>query len=169
MEKLGIDTNLIVVQIVNFVLLLIILKKVMYKPVIEAIKKRSELLHDIDARSIKLDENIKSFDLESQKKLKAIQSEKKSIITEAQSLAERKSKAIVAEANDKAKDIIKNATLQAEKERSKLELEIEKRAKVIATAMIESTLSKSLTEKVQKETIAHALSVLKELDAKDVN
>jgi F0F1-type ATP synthase membrane subunit b/b' len=35
MEKLGINPALIVVQIINFVLFVIILKKVLYKPVLQ--------------------------------------------------------------------------------------------------------------------------------------
>jgi len=42
MEQLGIDPLLILVQIINFGLLLFILKKVLYKPVISAIKDREE-------------------------------------------------------------------------------------------------------------------------------
>ena len=42
MEKLGIDPFSIGVQVVNFFLLLFVLKKFLYKPVVDMIKKKEQ-------------------------------------------------------------------------------------------------------------------------------
>lgn len=44
MEKLGIDIRLIISQIINFLILLFLLKKLIYKPIIDLFKERKKLI-----------------------------------------------------------------------------------------------------------------------------
>src|SRR3989344_4517131 len=94
MEKLGIDLKLILVQIVNFGLLLFILKKVLYKPVLEYIKKRRE----------ELEANEKEKGVIEKAKLELVLKEKK----------------ILADTLKEKEEILKNAKREAEAGKEKL-------------------------------------------------
>jgi F-type H+-transporting ATPase subunit b len=101
---LGIDIKLLIAQIINFGLLLWLLSKFLYKPIIKRIEK--------DENELK----------RSQEKTIALEQEK-------QEFSEEKTKEI-AEAKDRAKEIIKEAEVIAEdiKKRALEEMEQEKQA-----------------------------------------
>src|SRR4030067_1268004 len=107
MEKLGIDPILILVQIINFSLLLYILKRVLYKPVLKAIKDRREKLESIDKDKKTLEEEKEKFEKEKSQKLKSIELDRKKVLDEARKQAEEKAKKIIEDVNRRSKEIIR--------------------------------------------------------------
>ena len=109
MEKLGIDLKLILVQIVNFGLLLFILKKVLYKPVLESIKKRRE----------ELEANEKEKGVIEKAKLELVLKEKEEILKNAKREAEAGKRKIIDKANRESKEILQGTRRQIERDQKK--------------------------------------------------
>ena len=124
MEKLGIDPLLIAVQIINFVLLLIILKKVLYKPILMAMKNRQKELEDIGVKSGEIEKA--RLDLEKKEKeiISNAQKEKRELVLAAKREAEVQRKKIIEKANAQAKEILTGTKKQLERDRKKLKLSL---------------------------------------------
>lgn len=119
MEKLGIDLKLLVVQIVNFVLLLFILKKVMYKPILEAIKKRKEELDLVEKQKNDIENSKKDLEIKQKKIISDALNEKDDILKNAKREAEAGKKRIIEKANMEAKELLQGTKRQIERDSRK--------------------------------------------------
>src|SRR3989344_5871246 len=99
MEKLGIDLKLIAVQIINFGLLLFILKRVLYKPILEIIKKRKEELEGIEKTKEDIEKAKSNLVVEEKKILTDAQNQKEEILKNARRDAEAEKRRIIEKAN----------------------------------------------------------------------
>lgn len=108
MERLGLDIKILFAQIVNFVILFFILKKILYKPLIKLIDERNKKINEAIENSAKIEDKLESLDKKS-----------KQILAKARILAEEERKEILAIANKEKEKIIEEARLQAKKEVSK--------------------------------------------------
>ena len=123
LTKLGIDWKLLIAQIVNFLVLLFVLWKFAYGPVLAMLDKRQK----------KIEKGLKDAD-EAHKKLAE---------------SEEKQKEILRKARTEAKDIVEKAYIQAEKSKSEIAGEAKKQSdKIIANAkdQIEQEKNKMITE-----------------------
>lgn len=105
MESLGLDIRLLLAQIVNFTILLFILNKVLYKP----------LMRLLDDRSKKVNESLKKSE-EIEDKLNSIEEKEKKILNEAQMKAKKEKDELISLANLEKEKIISDAKLASEKE-----------------------------------------------------
>lgn len=152
----GIEPSLILAQIVNFLVILYILKRFLYKPLFTILKKREDLVK----------ESVQKAD-ESNKALENAQEEERKIIAKAQETA----KQIISEAKEQANDIVKraedNAKNQSDKmindakvqinlETQKAESELNKYVSQLSLEMLKKSLENVFTEKEQKEIVAKA-------------
>lgn len=152
----GIEPSLILAQIVNFLVILYILKRFLYKPLFTILKKREDLVK----------ESVQKAD-ESNKALENAQKEERKIIAKAQETA----KQIISEAKEQANDIVKraedNAKNQSDKmindakvqinlETQKAESELNKYVSQLSLEMLKKSLENVFTEKEQKEIVAKA-------------
>lgn len=139
MEALGLDLKIIIAQIINFGLLLVILKKVLYKPIIEILDKRRARVEET------LINNKKSED-----RLVEIEEERKEILHQAQSKAEKEREELIKNAKDEKERIIDEAKELAEKEAEKGIAKV-KLAEAEATARIKNEVSEKVVEDLTKK------------------
>lgn len=130
----GINWKLLIVQGVNFGLLLVLLWYVLYRPV----------LRIINERQVKIEEGVRNAEV-AKERLSAIDSEKEHIIHSANSKAEtlvqegkvradEKERELVKEAQEKSERIIKDAEMRSEEIARKAEEE--SRAEVARLAVL---------------------------------
>ncbi len=112
-KAFGIDGRLIVIQIVNFTILMSILGYFLYTPILNLLKEREEKI----AKGIKDAEAAAKAkaeaDLEKQAVLTAAHDEARDINSRAKVAADEKAAGIVGDAEDKANAIVKSAELRA--------------------------------------------------------
>ena len=163
MEKLGIDTTLIVVQIINFGLLMLILKKVLYKPIIKALKEREEKLNNIEISKSKMDKTMAEFEDEKATLLKSVSAQKKGLEAEAKRQAQEERKQIIEKANSEAKEIIKKATSEAAKLQDKAIKQMRRDMKALALDAAQEAIADLLDKDAQKKSISAAAKKLEKL------
>ena len=133
-QSFGINGKLIIMQIINFGLLLLLLWHFLYKPVLAMVAKRQKTIE----KGIKDAEDAK-------KKLESADDEKTSIIAEANKDAEEiiskakkrgeeKGNEALTDAQSKADAVAKNAALKAEEARAKVLRDTE--AEIAQTAIL---------------------------------
>ena len=149
-------------QIINFLIIFFILKKFLYKPVLDLLKKRR----------ITIQEGIEHAE-EARVKLEKVVIEEKNILKNAQMQAKK----IIEDAREESIEVIKQLNDNAKKQTEKMlkdakdqiireSIETEKRLAVktskLAVSFLEKTLNEFFSLKEQKEVMSSALKRLKE-------
>jgi F-type H+-transporting ATPase subunit b len=164
MEALGIDLFLIVVQIINFALLLYVLKRVLYRPILDALKKRQERILQITQDRQSLDEEKEKFEKERVKILEKAQAEKSKIIAEGRKQAEEERRVLLEKTNLSAKAILEKTKDVAQRDIQKQENIINERALEIAAVMARKALEQSMDQKDRENTVSKAIKELEKLE-----
>lgn len=123
-HKLGIDWKLLIAQIINFAVLLFVLYRFAYKPILELLDKRSKTIekgiHDAKAA----EERLQAIEKTRQEKMAETARACGKLFEEAKSQAEAVKKDIVATANSQSEDLLRRARLQIEEEKVKMVQEV---------------------------------------------
>ena len=157
MDKLGINPILILAQVVNFLIILFLLKKFLYGPIVKVLDERKKKAEDTERLNV-----------EANTKLTEIDTEKKRVLAEAKKEAEKMVAESKLEMQHEKDAIMQKAQKEIQQTRAKLETEMkaekEKMIKEVRTEITEMSilvtkkvLQESLDEKKQKDLIASAL------------
>ncbi len=160
-EKLGLDGKLIIAQVVNFVLLLIILQRLAYKPVLKMLKERSERIEKSIKQAEKIEKELKNTEEIKLAEIKKAKEEAQKIIQDAYKISEGKIQESIERTKAKTQEIVGRAKqeIKAEKEKS-----IKEAKKEIADLVIQTTrkiIGNSINEESQKKLINETLSKIK--------
>jgi len=158
--KLGIDWKLILIQIVNFSLLLFVLTILLYKPLLNVIKERKKNVDDA-IKFIK-DAEIKVVEIEKLNKEKIAQAENRaiSIINNAQQEALKVKNDILEQAKLKSSEIIKETNDLVERIKIESLENLMKEAKLLVRDAILKTVSLD-PDKIDEKLISKALEEIK--------
>ncbi|OGY28220.1 MAG: ATP synthase F0 subunit B [Candidatus Woykebacteria bacterium RIFCSPHIGHO2_01_FULL_43_29] len=160
LKEFGIKPELLLAQIINFLILLFILRKFLYAPILRVLKKRKDIIEKSLKDAQEIESRLNQISLEREEKLKQAGLEAAVILD----IATKNSQQIIKVAHEKAQ---KDAARLAEKTQRALETEREKmfgelRAKVsqLVIMSFEKVASKIITEKDQKELIERSVKEL---------
>ena len=146
-EKLGLDYKLIIAQIVNFVLLLVILQRLAYKPVLKMLKDRTEKIEKSLKQAKKIEEELKNTEETKLAEIKKAKMEAQEIIKEAHEASEKKAQESIERTKLKTQEIVEKAKqeIKAEKENSvqKAKQEIADVSVLIAKKIIGENIDES--------------------------
>ncbi len=142
-----------VVSLLNLIIIFLLVKKFLFKPVNNMIAKRQA---EIDKEYADADEAkaMANADKEAwDKKMKTAKDEVQSLIDNAQSSAKHREERIVSEAKEKAESIIRQAETQAKLERKKAEDEIKQEIVEVSTALANKILEREINVDDHRELI----------------
>jgi len=157
MEALGIDLKLLLAQIINFLILFLILRKLLYGPIVKMLSDRKDSI----AKGIK-DAELASQALEeattnSKKILTEATRESDKIVTSAKKEIEQETQKRLTEAKDTAAEIVNKAKEQAKLEQARI---ISNAKKEIANLVVAAS-EKILAEKTSENDIKKAIEEIK--------
>jgi len=158
-----IDGKQIILQIINFAILLVVLKRFLYKPILQIMDARSKKIQEgLEAAEKSLEDQAKTQ--EKQKDILAVAEKKATaILNEARNEAKKLSKEIVSSARNEAKNSIdkeyKILTAKLDAQEQKVRGNI---AKVVAQAT-RTVLQKSLSDSAHHKIIKTQIQNLKSL------
>lgn len=134
----------ILYQFANFLILLILLNFLLFKPVLGVIKKREGTIHSLAERVEKAKRDAKDFE----KQYDEVTHEKKKPILESKEVA-------LSEANTGATKIIEKARLELTEELSRIKGEIEREGKKVYETLRADVdkLSSDVAEKILKRSL----------------
>ena len=157
LSKLGIDWKLLLAQIVNFLILLFILYRFAYKPVLKM----------LDDRSSKIEKGLKDAE-DSQKKLQEITLKEREIIKDArvealailakvEEQARKNKEEIIAEAKSSSEKVLKDAEKKIKEEKNKMVSEVKGEIAGLVVMATKKVISEKLDRGKDIELIKKAI------------
>ncbi|HOW60680.1 MAG TPA: F0F1 ATP synthase subunit B [Candidatus Moranbacteria bacterium] len=157
LNNLGINAKLLIAQIVNFLILLFVLYKFAYGPVLKL----------LDERTKKIERGLKDAE-DAQKKLSEISGKEKEIlikakkqaqeiVAKAEEIAIKNKEEIIASAKEQSEKIIADSNRKIESERTLMFQEIKKQAAELVVAATEKIIDEKMNYEKDKNLIEKAL------------
>ncbi len=148
--KLGIDLNLLIAQIINFGLLLFLLNRFIYKPMVAMIEKDEAQLEEAKKQEIELEKAKAAFEQTKAKELKAAEVKAQQIISEATTIAKTKRQEIQKDASKQADLLLKRSEVKIERQKDDLIAKYKKQAQKEIDLQVEKYLRGSMTEAIRR-------------------
>lgn len=144
LDVISINIWQIIISLANLVILFLILKKFLFKPVKKVLAERQKTLDkrylEAEQAVTQAEENKKSWE----EKMKSAEVEADAIIKTASDDAKHRGDRIVAEARDTADGIVRQAKTEAELERRKAEEGIKREIVDVSAALTEKILEREI-------------------------
>lgn len=160
MQTLGIiSVNLwtILISLANLVIIFLILKKFLWKPVTKAMQQRQDMVDKQFADANAAQTQADADKAEWAAKLATADEEAAARIADADDTARRHGERIVADAKSKAESILRQAEAEAALERKKAEAGIKEEIAAVGTALAEKMLEREMTAADHEKMIASFL------------
>ncbi len=160
MEKLGVELPLLITQIINFVIMIFVLTKLLYKPILKGLEKRRQKIEE----GLKLTETVKIEEEHLQKRreemVKEARIEARAILEEAKKAAKDASDEII----NQGKQEVQTLKLKMENELNVRHSEMVKKLTLTtvttATEMVKKLLPKLLNDKTQHDLVMTQLELM---------
>lgn len=157
LDALGINLKDLIFAIANFLILVLILGKFLYKPFLGILEKRKQTIEDAftnaDATNRKADEKYEAYT----KKLARAEAESREIIKKARLRADDQANMIVEEAKAEAARIKLQAEKEAVREKEKALREVREQIGQLAILAAEQILEKEVSAEGQEDIIDRVL------------
>lgn len=154
LANLGIDGKLFLAQAINFLVLLFILRRFAYRPMLEFLEKRSDRieqgLKDAEAAHKKLAQ----METTEQETLARAREEARAIMSTAESVAKKRDAERLAETEAKTKLFLEDARVKIEEEKIKILAEAKQEIAEVVTLAVEKILKEKVDTTKDKELIA---------------
>lgn len=152
-EALGIDLKEIIFAVANFLILLGVLTKFMYKPFLANLERRKQMIEDAisnaEAVNKRADEKMNNYD----KKIAGAEREAAGIINNAKIKADKQASQIIDDANEKAALIMRKAEQEIERQKEIAVNEAKDQIGMLAVMAAEKIIEKELDENGQTQII----------------
>lgn len=162
MDKLGIEPKLIVAQLVNFGVIMFVLTKLLYKPILSMLEKRKKKIEEGLALTEKMKLEEEKMEVKKSKMIADARKEGAKMIEEAKVQAKSEAKAIIETAHAEADEIIVKGKEQATAEMEKMKKEVQNEAVELAAGMAKRLLSSVMTAEMQHTVLAKHIKQLRE-------
>jgi F-type H+-transporting ATPase subunit b len=153
LEQFGIQPLLLAAQVVNFLVLLFILNKLLYKPILQMLQQRKDRIAESLKNAEQIEKTLAKTEEDRELKLQEATEEAKGIITDATKSATQ----IIEEAHQKAaadiEDLVAKAHDSMNQERLQMHQEIREELADLVVAGLQVVTGQVLTSKDQQELV----------------
>lgn len=157
----GIDWKILAAQIANFFILLFILKRFAYGPILRMLKKRREEIEKGLKFTKDAEDRLEQIGEEKEKVLKTARGEALSIVVQAENIAKVRRDEIAQEAVKKSETIVLEAKRVIAEEKAKMGDEVYKEAGELVRLAVAKVIGKIPSEERDSKLIQEALRELK--------
>src|SRR3989344_740410 len=159
LHKFGIQPILLLAQIVNVLIILILLKKFFYKPIIKVLDDRKKRIEESLKNADLISEKLAKSEEKSKLIIEAAQKNAQDLISDAKAETERILASAQVEARANSEELMIQARAQIENERLKMQKDLEDQTLGLVIQVVKKVLSKTLSPKekqaITKEAITH--------------
>ena len=160
-QNFGLDWRLLLAQAVNFFILLFLLKRFAYGPILNALKTRKTKIEEGIRFGKEAEKRLGEIDILREEKLQEARQDALKLVSGAEETAKKKKAEIVAEAQRKVEGVIADAKRTIAQERAKMDEELYKDAEEGVRAGIGKVLGELPSEVRDRNLIQKALRELK--------
>lgn len=144
--NLGIQGKLLIAQIINFIILLWVLKKFVYIPLLKVMEERRRKIKKGIADAEKSSQKLEEMRAEEERIIKKAQQEAQAIIAKAEKQAQKNSEEIIQQTKLKAKEVIEEAKKEIKNEKNKALEEAKDQIAELAFLMAEKVIDKKMNQ-----------------------
>lgn len=163
LAKLGIHPFALLAQIFNFLLLIYLLNKFLYKPLIEKLEERRENIKSIEKTKERLARKTERIMEREEEVLQDARRQADEVIQKAEDRANEKKQEILANAKKEAEKIKKQAMAEFEQEKEQALKEMRDKTASLVRTTTKQVLQDALGKKEQKALIDKALKDIKSI------
>jgi F-type H+-transporting ATPase subunit b len=153
LERLGINLGYLISQIVNFVLLLIILRMFLYKPIVGMLDRRREKIKTDLQEAEQARSQAETAKQEYEKQLEEAREERRSILAQATEQAEKMREEILTKARAEAQELVTKTQDAMEYQRRQALLGAQDQMVDLAIAAAAKVVGESLDEQAHRRLI----------------
>ena len=158
MGELGLDPRLLLSQIVNFTLMVLILHRLLHKPLLAALEARAKRVEESLAKAKAADELLATMQQRYSDEIDRAQREAHDIIEQGTQAAEQQRQEILAAAREEAQQIITRAQTQAERELQLGEIALRQEIVDLSIAAASQVIGQDLDEAEHRRLIEEFLA-----------
>lgn len=153
MEKLGINLGYLIAQILNFIIILVLLKAWVYQPMLKMLGERRERIAKSleDARIA--EEARGNAERDAQQRLAEAQLEAQRIVADASGRADQAAAAIREQAEKDARHVVEQGRVEAEVERNRALADLRSQVIALSLAAAQRVIGTSLDENRQRQLV----------------
>lgn len=163
-KNFGVNPIFLGAQIINFLIIFFILKKFLYKPVLELLKKRQTMIKEGIAQAEESRVKLERVIIEEKNILKNAQLHAKELIEDAKQESIRLTLQMNESAKNQTEKMLKNATDQIARESLETEKKLAVQVSSLAVSFLEKALGGFFSTKEQKEVVSGALRKIKRIN-----
>lgn len=145
------------IMIFNFLVLFLVMRKILFKPVTSFMAKRQERIANSIRNAEQKNVEADALKAEYEKKIDEIKEEAREIIKNAKVKAEAQYRDILEEAHEKSALLLKNTEAEIEREKANALIELKDQISGLAIFAAEKILMKKLDEKEQNEMVGRII------------
>ncbi len=153
LDVISVNLWQILISLCNLVIIFLVVKHFLYQPVRKMLKKRQETLDGEYAAAAPSKQQADADRAHWQEKMAGADAKSQEILQRANELAARRGDAIVADAKEKAQNLMQQAEAEAAGMQRKARAEIRRDIVEVSAAMTEQLLQRELTEKDQAKLV----------------
>lgn len=153
MEQLGIQPLQLLTQIFNFVLMVVLLSKFLYKPILKVLDARRKKIAEGLEYTQKMQKEIEKNEIKREEILSKAKDEARRIIDEGKLRGKQKEEEIIKKAQEEASILLTKGREELNAQRQELEKDLRSKTVDIAQNWVEAVLSKVLDTKTQQTII----------------
>jgi F-type H+-transporting ATPase subunit b len=158
MEALGINPNLLITQILNFIILFVLLRLLLYKPILNVLDARKQKIQESLEYAERVKQEAAAQQQEFERKLEETRRETQAAVTAAAQVGEREREAILAQAREDAHKMVEQAREQIEYERKKMLSELRDEVVQLSLLAAQKVVSQSLDEQAHRRLVSDFLT-----------
>src|SRR3989339_409682 len=160
-SQLGIDWKLLLAQIINFLVLLFVLYKFLYKPVLGLMEKRSKHIEESLKKAEQIEANLKETESKREQTIIQAKEEARQIIVSAKQQAEETKSKIIETSKKEGDLLLTKALEQIEVSKQRAIQEIQGEVSDLVVSAAKKIIGDNLTDKLNEKTVASAIEDLK--------
>jgi F-type H+-transporting ATPase subunit b len=161
-HQLGIDWRLLLSQAVNFLLLLIILRIFIYKPVIKLLHERKNRIEEGEAKASEADKRLEESNVMAKDRMKEAERQIISLFRDAEEKAKKTESKMLEEAGKKEEAMMKSVEAVIHKKKQEAEVKIREEAVIVIKEAIKRTVEIE-PSKIDEELIKKAVAQISKI------
>jgi F-type H+-transporting ATPase subunit b len=155
---MDVNPGLIFWTVVTFLVLLFILSKVAWKPIVAALNQREDAIKESLEKAEKAQEEAKKILEQNQANLAKAEEESRKIIDQSRAYAEKLKQQLLQESKEQANKIVQDATAEIDRQKEAAFSELKNQVAEIAINAAEKILRESLDKEAQKKLVNKYIS-----------
>ena len=157
-KQFGIEPILLLAQVVNFLIILFVLKKFFYKPIVKMLDDRRERIAESLKNADLIEQKLAQTEEKSAQILKAAQAQGEKFIADAQGQANKIIEAAQLEAQANTQRAISEAVEQIASEKAQMKKELESETLSLVVAVTQKVLGRTMKSSEKAELTKKAIA-----------